>query len=73
MSGVNLGEHTHDINTEFPCLVLQMYSFRVVYLFSRDPHKDVTFTIHRDLHYSFLPDWYVRELTKTHPHAQPQF
>ncbi|XP_046873311.1 decapping and exoribonuclease protein [Hypomesus transpacificus] len=46
---------------------------RVVYLFSRDPHKDVTFTIHRDLHYSFLPDWYVRELTKTHPHAQPQF
>ena len=51
---------------------MQMYSFRVVYLFSWDPHKDVTFTIHRDSHYSFLPDWYVRELTKTHHHAQPQ-
>ncbi|XP_076121443.1 decapping and exoribonuclease protein [Alosa pseudoharengus] len=37
---------------------------RTVYLFSWDPHKDVTFTIHRDSEYSFLPDWFVKEMTR---------
>lgn len=51
---------------------------RVVYLFSWDPHRDVTFSVHRDSHYSFLPDWYVRALTShsshnAHPCPPPQF
>lgn len=41
---------------------------RVVYLFSWDPQNDVTFTIHRDSHYSFLPDWYVGELATHSSH-----
>lgn len=36
---------------------------RVVYLFSWDPHRDVTFTVHRDSQYTFLPDWFVRDVT----------
>lgn len=36
--------------------------FSVVYLFSYEPHGDVTFTVHRDSQYSFLPPWYVEEL-----------
>ncbi|TWW69972.1 decapping and exoribonuclease protein [Takifugu flavidus] len=34
----------------------------VVYLFSYEPYGDVTFTVHRDSQYSFLPPWYVEEL-----------
>ncbi|XP_035618310.2 decapping and exoribonuclease protein [Oncorhynchus keta] len=46
---------------------------RMVHLFSWDPHRDVTYSIHRDSQYSFLPDWYVREMTsstsrETHHH-----
>ncbi|KAJ8383986.1 hypothetical protein AAFF_G00212300 [Aldrovandia affinis] len=39
---------------------------RVVYLFSWEPHKEVSYTVHRDTQYCFLPDWYLREMT----HAQ---
>lgn len=35
----------------------------VVYLFSYEPYRDVSYTIHRDSHYSFLPHWYVEEIT----------
>ncbi|XP_047213349.1 decapping and exoribonuclease protein [Girardinichthys multiradiatus] len=35
----------------------------VVYLFSWEPHKDVTYSVHRDSQYSFLPDWYIKEMT----------
>ncbi|XP_047428211.1 decapping and exoribonuclease protein [Mugil cephalus] len=35
----------------------------VVYLFSWEPHRDVTYTVHRDSQYSFLPHWYVEEMT----------
>ncbi|XP_071329817.1 decapping and exoribonuclease protein [Trachinotus anak] len=37
----------------------------VVYLFSWEPHRDVTFSIHRDSHYSFLPHWYIQEMTSS--------
>lgn len=37
----------------------------VVYLFSWEPRRDVTYTIHRDSEYTFLPQWYVEELTRT--------
>ncbi|KAM9783606.1 decapping and exoribonuclease protein-like [Syngnathus typhle] len=36
---------------------------RVVYLFSRKARSDVTFTIHSDSIYSFLPEWYVTEMS----------
>ncbi|XP_071252767.1 decapping and exoribonuclease protein-like [Salvelinus alpinus] len=47
---------------------------RMVHLFSWDPHRDVTYSIHRDSQYSFLPDWYIREMTsstsrETHHHT----
>nr|XP_057946910.1 decapping and exoribonuclease protein-like isoform X2 [Doryrhamphus excisus] len=35
---------------------------RVVYLFSKDPRSNVTYTVHKDSSYSFLPDWYVNEM-----------
>ncbi|XP_076020686.1 decapping and exoribonuclease protein [Genypterus blacodes] len=38
----------------------------VVYLFSWEPHRDVTYSIHRDSQYSFLPHWYIEEITKSH-------
>ncbi|XP_061079901.1 decapping and exoribonuclease protein-like isoform X1 [Conger conger] len=38
---------------------------RVVYLFSWEPHREVSYSIHRDTQYCFLPDWYVSEIT--HP------
>ncbi|XP_006637401.3 decapping and exoribonuclease protein isoform X3 [Lepisosteus oculatus] len=38
---------------------------RVVYLFSWEPYRDVTYSVHRDSEYSFLPDWYVKEMTNT--------
>ncbi|XP_054627072.1 decapping and exoribonuclease protein-like [Dunckerocampus dactyliophorus] len=34
----------------------------VVYLFSRNPRSNVTYTVHKDSSYSFLPDWYVKEM-----------
>ncbi|XP_061701814.1 decapping and exoribonuclease protein-like [Syngnathoides biaculeatus] len=34
----------------------------VVYLFSRKSRSDLTYSVHRDSPYSFLPDWYVREM-----------
>uniref|UniRef100_A0A671XWK7 Decapping nuclease n=1 Tax=Sparus aurata TaxID=8175 RepID=A0A671XWK7_SPAAU len=37
----------------------------VVYLFSFEPHRDVTYSIHRDSQYSFLPHWYVDEITRS--------
>lgn len=40
-------------------------SHQVVYLFSWDPYKDVTYSVHRDSQYSFLPPWYVEEITKS--------
>ncbi|KAM9346569.1 decapping and exoribonuclease protein [Symphorus nematophorus] len=39
----------------------------VVYLFSYEPHRDVTYSVHRDSQYSFLPHWYVEELTSSRP------
>lgn len=36
--------------------------FSMVYLFSYEPYRDVTFTVHRNSQYSFLPPWYVEEL-----------
>ncbi|KAI1883894.1 hypothetical protein AGOR_G00220780 [Albula goreensis] len=36
---------------------------RVVYLFSWEPHREVSYSIHRDTDYCFLPDWYVKEIT----------
>ncbi|KAM9392205.1 decapping and exoribonuclease protein [Pholidichthys leucotaenia] len=38
-------------------------SHRVVYLFSWEPHRDVTYSVHTDSPYSFLPHWYVEEMT----------
>ncbi|XP_019724083.1 decapping and exoribonuclease protein-like [Hippocampus comes] len=35
----------------------------VVYLFSRKALSDVTFTVHRNSSYSFLPDWYVTKMS----------
>ncbi|XP_019957361.2 decapping and exoribonuclease protein [Paralichthys olivaceus] len=37
----------------------------VVYLFSWEPHRDVTYSIHRDSPYSFLPRWYIEEMTSS--------
>ncbi|XP_041812479.1 decapping and exoribonuclease protein [Chelmon rostratus] len=37
----------------------------VVYLFSCEPHRDVTYSIHRDSQYSFLPHWYVEEISRS--------
>ncbi|XP_061605968.1 decapping and exoribonuclease protein-like [Phyllopteryx taeniolatus] len=34
----------------------------VVYLFSRKARCDLTYTVHKDSPYSFLPDWYVEEM-----------
>ncbi|XP_044038235.1 decapping and exoribonuclease protein isoform X2 [Siniperca chuatsi] len=38
---------------------------RVVYLFTREPHRDVTYSVHKDSQYSFLPHWYVEEMTSS--------
>ncbi|XP_015242524.1 PREDICTED: decapping and exoribonuclease protein [Cyprinodon variegatus] len=38
---------------------------RIVYLFSWEPHKDVTYSVHRDSPFSFLPDWYIKEMTES--------
>lgn len=38
---------------------------RVVYLFSWEPQREVSYTIHKDSQYCFLPEWYVEELTRT--------
>uniref|UniRef100_A0A9J8AZK7 Decapping nuclease n=1 Tax=Cyprinus carpio carpio TaxID=630221 RepID=A0A9J8AZK7_CYPCA len=40
---------------------------RLVYLFTWDPHRDVTFTVHRDSQYQkvFLPEWYIKD-TRSH-------
>ncbi|XP_068193966.1 decapping and exoribonuclease protein [Antennarius striatus] len=37
----------------------------VVHLFSYEPYRDVCYSIHRDSQYSFLPHWYVEEMTRT--------
>lgn len=37
---------------------------RTVYLFAWEPHRDITFTIHRDSEYTFLPDWFLKEITR---------
>lgn len=42
----------------------------VVYLFSYEPHRDVTYSYHRDSQYSFLPHWFVEEMTSTDAHHQ---
>ncbi|XP_061925545.1 decapping and exoribonuclease protein-like isoform X2 [Entelurus aequoreus] len=34
----------------------------VVYLFSREKDSNVTYSVHRNSSYSFLPDWYVKEM-----------
>uniref|UniRef100_A0A3P8SWZ4 Decapping nuclease n=1 Tax=Amphiprion percula TaxID=161767 RepID=A0A3P8SWZ4_AMPPE len=43
----------------------------MVYLFSWEPHRDVTFSVHRDSQFSFLPRWYVEEMTRR-PDSQHQ-
>lgn len=40
---------------------------RLVYLFAWDPHRDVSYTVHRDSQYNFLPEWYVKEMRSPHP------
>lgn len=35
---------------------------RLVYLFAWDPHRDVTYTVHRDSQFNILPEWYVEEM-----------
>lgn len=39
---------------------------RLVYLFAWEPHRDVSYSVHRDSEYTFLPDWYVKEMTNHH-------
>ncbi|XP_053468935.1 decapping and exoribonuclease protein [Ictalurus furcatus] len=41
---------------------------RLLYLFSWEPHRDVTYTVHRDSQYTFLPDWYIKEMAIHHHH-----
>lgn len=36
----------------------------VVYLFSWEPRRDVTFSVHRDSQFSFLPRWFVEEMSR---------
>lgn len=38
---------------------------RLVYLLEWDPHRDVTYTVHRDSPFTFLPEWYVKD-TRSH-------
>ncbi len=40
--------------------------FRLVYLFTWDPHRDVTYAVHRDSPYTFLPEWYIKDMS-SHP------
>ncbi|XP_070778938.1 decapping and exoribonuclease protein [Enoplosus armatus] len=40
----------------------------VVYLFTREPYRDVTYSVHKDSQYSFLPHWYVEEMTSQDSH-----
>uniref|UniRef100_A0A3P9J385 Decapping nuclease n=1 Tax=Oryzias latipes TaxID=8090 RepID=A0A3P9J385_ORYLA len=35
----------------------------LVYLFSWEPHKDVTYSVHRDSQYSFLPRWFIEGMS----------
>ncbi|XP_066498680.1 decapping and exoribonuclease protein [Hoplias malabaricus] len=37
---------------------------RLVYLFAWDPHRDVSYSVHRDSEYTFLPDWYVKDIAR---------
>lgn len=39
---------------------------RLVYLFTWDPHRDVTYAVHRDSQYTFLPEWYIKDMS-SHP------
>ncbi|XP_028268450.1 decapping and exoribonuclease protein [Parambassis ranga] len=40
----------------------------VVYLFSWEPRRDVTYSVYRDSQYSFLPDWFVEEMSSQDSH-----
>ena len=44
-------------------LMNHCFPYSVVYLFSWEPHRDVTYSIHKDSQYSFLPHWYIEEMT----------
>ncbi|XP_028842189.1 decapping and exoribonuclease protein [Denticeps clupeoides] len=44
--------------------VVRVDDSRLVYLFSWDPHRDVSYSIHRDSEYTFLPDWYIKEMSR---------
>lgn len=46
-------------------MFVKYFCFSVVYLFSWEPHNDVTYSVHRDSRYSFLPDWYIKEITRS--------
>lgn len=35
-----------------------------MHLFCYEPYRDVTFTVHRDSQYSFLPQWYVEGIPR---------
>ncbi|XP_043945584.1 decapping and exoribonuclease protein [Protopterus annectens] len=37
---------------------------KLVHLFSWEPRKDVSYTVHRNSEFTFLPDWYVDEMKK---------
>ncbi|XP_051570404.1 decapping and exoribonuclease protein [Myxocyprinus asiaticus] len=49
--------------------VVQEDDPRLVYLFRWDPHRDVTYTVHRDSQYTFIPEWYVQD-TRSHHSSQ---
>ncbi|XP_032823055.1 decapping and exoribonuclease protein [Petromyzon marinus] len=38
---------------------------KTVYLFSWEPGRDVTYSVHPDSELAFLPDWYVSEMVKS--------
>ena len=55
-------------------LLIKCFHFSVVYLFSWEPRRDVTYSVHRDSQYSFLPRWYIEEMTSSQDsHHQHQF
>lgn len=63
---VALKDHTVQHLFQAPCVHKScLLPSSVVYLFSFEPHRDVTYSIHRDSQYSFLPHWYVDEITRS--------
>lgn len=64
MSNINLPVSYLEELLSFDCSDVVL--LRLVYLFAWDPHRDVSFTVHRDSQYNFLPEWYVKEMKSPH-------